>query len=784
MKNALITKKIGPARLIRPSIVPWVGLCLAALAQAGAAEDVLPRPEAPFKGHVAFRAQDSTPDWPTPVTAPAGAPNIILILLDDVGFGATSTFGGPVQTPDLDRLAAQGLRYNRFHVTAICSPTRAALLSGRNQHRLGAGTITTYAAGYPGYNANWRRDAATIAQVLSLNGYSTAAFGKWHNAPVKSIPEIYPTGPYGRWPTGMGFEYFYGFLGAEADQWEPTLYRNTTLVDPPGKPEQGYYLNADLVNDAIRWVHTHEALAPQKPYFLYFAPGATHVPHQAPKEWIDKYRGQFDQGWDKVREETFARQKKLGVIPANSELTPRPKELPAWDSLTPDEQKLCAREMEVYAGYLAETDYDLGRFLRSVQQGPEGDNTLILYIAGDNGAEAGTGRTGTDDGRYHNGVPNPESIQHRLEHLDELGGPKYLSLYASGWAWAMCAPFQWVKTIGSHLGGTRDPLIVSWPARIKDRGGLRSQYTHVNDMASTIYEVVGVPIPGVVNGVKQLSMDGTSFAYTFADAAAPSRHTMQVYESFDNRAMYKDGWIAAIRHTIPWIPVSPDFSHDRWELYHLDVDFTEAHDLAAQEPARLKDLQTLFEAEARKNQIYPMLAQTDYDRGLPSAAAARKAFVFLPDMPPIPSEAAPRFERSHRITVKATIPSEGAEGTLVCDGTRLGGFVLYIKDHHLVYENNSSDVRNLIVSNSTVPSGPVEIAYEFVREGGQAWNFNGTGRLYINQALAGEAKFPIIGAVHFGTFDIGETRTSRISPDYELPFRFTGTIEQVRVDLK
>ncbi|HTZ20154.1 MAG TPA: arylsulfatase [Opitutaceae bacterium] len=761
--------------ILGPSTTPLLaGFCGAAVLHAAQAGDVLPPPEAPFKGRIEFNARDSAPDWPQPVTAPKGAPNIVLVLVDDAGFGAASTFGGPAETPELNWLAAHGLRYNRFHVTALCSPTRAALLTGRNDHRVGFGTITDLATGYPGYDSIWRKDTVSIAEVLRRNGYSTAAFGKWHNTPLW---EVSPVGPFDRWPTGLGFEYFYGFMTGNDDQWEPTLYRNTTLVRPPATPEQGYYFNTDIADDAIRWVHTHESLAPDKPYFLYFAPGATHAPHQVPRQWIDKYRGRFDEGWDKLREEIFARQKKLGVIPADTELTPRPPEMPAWDSLSADEKKVCARQMEVYAAYLEETDFEVGRLLHAVQQEPGSANTIILYIVGDNGADAKGGRTGSED---YNSPAEP--VRSRLEHLDAMGSPQRFNLYASGWAWAMCTPFQWEKRVGSHLGGTRDPLVVVWPDGIKDAGGLRTQYTHVNDVAPTLCELAGIPFPTVVNGVKQLPLDGTSFAYTFTDANAPSRHRLQIFEQNGNRAIYQDGWVAAVRHSIPWLPISSDYSHDRWELYHLDTDYSEAHDLAALDPEKLREMQALFEAEARKNDIYPLTDGAKPKQPL-MPAERRHELVFYPDMMSIPSAAAPNFEKSYRITVDAIIPPGGAEGVLVSDGSRAGGFVFFLKNSQLTFQDNVSGFEhNVLSAVVSLPQGKVEMEYQFVRDDGPGKQDRGTGRLYFNGQMVGEAKFDVVGHPIFGTFDIGEARTARISDAYQMPFKFTGTLETVRVE--
>jgi len=725
-------------------------------------------------GETGARPADELP--PGVIQAPKGAPSIVLILLDDVGFGAASTFGGPVQTPELDRLAARGLRYNNFRVAAQCSPTRAALLTGRNDHSVGFGKVGY--GRFPGYDCIWPKKVVSVAEVLRRNGFSTAAFGKWHNTPPW---ETNPVGPFDRWPTGLGFEYFYGFMYGLSDQWEPALYRNTTPVDPPATPEQGYYLTTDLTNDAIGWLQTHESLAPEKPYFLYFATGATHEPHQVPKEWIDRYRGKFDQGWDKLREEIFARQKKLGVIPPNAELTLRAKELPAWDPLPADEKKYLAHQMEVYAGYLAVIDYEVGRLLQEVRNESGGDNTLVFYIVGDNGASSEAGLEGSDN--YSSPLP-PKPMQYRLEHMDELGGLSNWNHYAAGWAWAMCTPFKWQKLIASDFGGTTDPLVVSWPARIKDHGGLRSQFTHVNDIAGTVFDVTGIRFPSVVDGVEQLPLAGVSFADTFDQALAPSHHHVQVFEQWGNRAIYKDGWVAAARHTIPWVRAPKDnfFFHDRWELYHVADDFSEAHDLATQYPDKLKELQALFDVEALKYDIYPLGGGGGYF--FPSLNEGRREFVFYPSLPRIAPDAAPDFTHSHRITADVVIPDDGANGVIVSDGGRLGGFVLYVKDNHLFFENNLFAIgRDVIMSTIPLPHGNVELAYEFVREGAPNLR-EGMGRLYIDGQMVCEAKVHVSSTDALGSFDIGQARVSPVSAAYKMPFKFTGRIEKVRVELK
>ena len=756
---------------------------VAALNGLAVSAAVLPQPEAPFRGKIAPNVVDSIPYLPPPIAAPKGAPNIIVVLLDDVGFGAAGTFGGPVQTPELDRLAAQGLRYNNFTVSAQCSPTRAALLTGRNDHRSGYGTVSF--GGYPGYNNVIPKRTALFADVLRRNGYSTAAVGKWHNTPSW---EITPVGPFDRWPTGLGFDYFYGIMGALDSQWEPAPYRNTIAVEAPAKPADGYHLTTDLTDEAIRWIQTHESLAPEKPYFLYFATCATHEPHHVGSPWIEKYRGQFDQGWDRLRQQIFERQKRLGVIPADADLTPRPSEMPAWDSYSADERRIFSRQMEVYAGYLEQTDYEVGRLLREVREGPGGDNTLVMYIIGDNGASAEGGLTGVAD--FHTRKSTPETVPDRLRHLDELGGPGHFDHYAVGWAWALCAPFKWEKMIASHFGGTRNPMVVSWPARIADRGGLRPQFTHVTDIAATIFDVTGIEFPSRVDGVDQVPLDGVSFAPTFAGAAVPAPHRLQVFEQWGNRAIYQDGWIAAARHLVPWTFEAHRNDHtyeqDRWELYHVTADFSEAHDLADRYPEKLKEMEALFDAEARQNDIYPLGGSTK-GADIPRFAAGKPVLVYRPSVPRLPATAAPRFDGSHRITADAVIPPSGAAGVILSEGTRSGGFVLYVKGGRLIYENNTTTARDVIVSDVAIPSGPIELAYEFHRE---TTPVSGTGRLYINGKLVGEAKlarvaWDVMGGYNMpGSFGIGQAYGSPVSPAFELPFRFTGTLRRVRVELK
>lgn len=770
-----------------------VALFLTSLFSVGYAQDGnrLPEPDPVFNGRIGVKHDDSKPDWPQRAKAHAGAPNVVLILLDDVGFGATSVFGGPVATPELQKLADGGLRYNRFHVNAMCSPTRAALLSGRNSHQMAFGNIAELAAGYPGYNSSWPKESASVAEVLKENGYSTAAFGKWHNTPMW---EVNAAGPFDRWPTGLGFEYFYGFMSAQTSQWEPTLYRNTLPIDPLIARRAGDHLTTDLVDDAVSWVHQHDALVPDKPFFLYFATGATHVPHHVPAEWIAKYKGKFDEGWDVLREQSFARQKQLGVIPANADLTPRPKEIPAWVSLSAGQKKLLTRQMEVYAAFLAQTDCEVGRLLTNIRADGHNDDTIVFYIPGDNGASAEGGFEGRDAVGVDGKAPN---VTQRLEMLDDLGGEMFLNHYATAWAWALNSPFQWAKEVASHLGGTRDPLIVSWPGHLTQTGTVRSQFTHVNDIAPTIYELASITPPTEVNGIKQSSIEGVSFAYTFDHPDAPSRHNLQYFEMLGSRGIYKDGWWAGSFNHLPWSTGRSPFNSPPetkpWELYHLDDDYSQAHDVAALYPDKLKELENLFDAEARRNHVYPL--EPLRNDGLPLVTNGKTSFVYRDGQQPIPGYSSPRLsQRAHIITAELNIPTGGATGAIVAQGGRYGGFTLYVKNSSLVYESNINGLRvGQVVSSEPLPAGKVTVAVEFTPDAPvpaqPVASFTasrpvaGVITLSIDGKTAGSGHILGIGN-NTDTFDIGYDRGSPVSPSYTSPFAFTGQVESVHVDLK
>src|SRR5262252_7478877 len=752
--------------------------------------NALPRPEQLFTDAKIGRTyEDSKPGTIELAKAPAGAPNVLLILIDDSGFGQWGTFGGLIPAPNLDRLAASGLRYTRFHTTALCSPTRAALLTGRNHHSAGTGVITELGDGYPGYSGQIPKSAAMFAEVLRQGGYSTAFIGKNHNIPDW---ETSIAGPFDRWPTMQGFDYFYGFIGGEMDQWQPVLYRGTTPVsmEIPKGMEGRYTLNDSLADDAIRYIHQEKSATPDRPFFVYYAPGATHAPHHVPKEWIDKFKGQFSQGWDKYREETFQRQLKLGVIPADTKLTPRPKEIPAWDSLSPDAKRAAERLMEVFAAYTAQTDYEVGRVLDAIDEIGQTHNTLIMWEIGDNGASM----EGTLDGAFNElatlqGVPEDPAFL--VKHIDELGSAKASNHIPVGWAWAVNTPFQWGKQVASHFGGTRNPLVIAWPDRIKDAGGIRTQFHHIIDIAPTILEAAKLSQPDEVNGVRQKPIEGVSMLYSFDDAKATGTRQVQYFEMFANRALYKDGWIATARHgRLPWQTVGSagHFDEDKWELYNLAEDFSEANDVAAKYPQKLKELQDAFWVEAQKYNVLP-LDDRFTERGdpslRPSLIAGRTDFTYYPGAVRIPESSAANTKNvSHTITATIDVPKEGADGVLVAEGGAGGGFVLYVKDGRPVYEYNFvAHERYKVAASERLVPGPAVIRVDFTSDGGVAKG--GTVALYINDKKVGDGRVDKTVPARFGneTFDVGMDEGSPVSEAYRSPFAYSGTIKTVTVHL-
>jgi arylsulfatase len=750
--------------------------------------DILPPPEGNADVVIGRTYEDSKPGFPQPLKAPEGAPNVLLILLDDVGFGQPSTFGGPVPMPTLDRLAENGLRYNQFHTTALCSPTRGALLSGRNHHSVGFGCITECATGFPGYNGIWPKEAACVAETLRQNGYNTVALGKWHNTPDM---ETNVSGPFDRWPTGLGFEYFFGFQGGETDQYYPTLYANTIPVRPNKTPEEGYHLTSDMTNKAINYLKLHNSVDPGKPFFMFFAPGAAHAPHQVPKEWIAKFKGQFDQGWDKVRQETLDRQKKLGVVPKNTKLTPRPEQIPAWDSFSKDERRLFARMQEVFAAFLANADHEVGRLVDAIEELGELDNTLIFYIAGDNGASAEGTLTGTlNEMRILNGVP--EDPKGNLAAIDEIGGPKHHNHYPVGWAWAGDAPLQWTKQVASHFGGTRNGMVIHWPQRIKDNGGLRSQFHHCIDVVPTILEAAGIPQPRMVNGVPQKPIEGVSMAYSFDDAKVPSTRTTQYFEMFANRALYHNGWVAACFHgRVPWeTGHAVGFDQETWELYNIEEDFSQSVDLAAKEPEKLRELQDLWWTEAGKYNVLPLddrmaeraaaSMRPDPMHGRTEISYGESAVMILePSSPSI-------MNKSYSITADVEIPPKGAEGMLVTCGGSVAGYAFYVENRKLVWHYNYFGEEHFRVESSEdVPSGHAILKYEFKSAGGPPGS-GGTGTLSINGKKVGELKQPKTVPFRFSTatFNVGEINGSPVVPGQQGPFRFTGKINAITFNLQ
>jgi arylsulfatase len=723
---------------------------------------------------------------------PKGAPNVLLILIDDAGFGSSSTFGGPCQTPTLDKLAKGGLMYNRFHTTAICSPTRQALLTGRNHHSVGMAGITEIATGAPGYSSVRPNSMAPLAMTLKLNGYATAQFGKNHEVPVW---ETSPVGPFDAWPTGGGgFEYFYGFLGGEANQWYPTLYEGTTPVENKKTPEQGYHLMTDMTDKAIKWIAQEKALAPDKPFFIYFAPGATHAPHHVAKEWADKYKGKFDQGWDKLREETFARQKKLGVIPADCQLTVRPKEVPAWDAMPEAFKPVLRREMEVYAGFMDYTDHEVGRVVALLEKLNILDDTLIYYIVGDNGASAEGGVNGSfNEMSYFNGLQGLETAEYLTARLDKLGGPESYNHYAVGWAHAMNTPYQWTKQVASHWGGTRNATVVHWPNGIKARGEIRSQFAHVIDVAPTVLEAAGLPQPVSVNGIQQDPIEGTSMLYTFDNAKAPERHDVQYFEIMGNRGIYYKGWSAVTKHYTPWIQAKrPAFDDDVWELYDGSKDWSQGNDLAEQMPEKLHELQRQWLIEAAQYKVLP-LDDRLFEKLNPDLAGRPvlikgKTQLLFGGMGRLSENCVLNIKnKSHSVTAEIVVPEKGAEGVIVCQGANIGGWSLYAKNGKLKYCYNWGGFKNFFAeAKDPLPAGQHQVRMEFAYAGGGPGK-GGKVTLYTDGKKVGEGDVAATLATIFSAddgADVGEDSGSAVSPDYgTVGNAFNGEIKGVQLSI-
>ncbi|WP_116365743.1 arylsulfatase [Parahaliea mediterranea] len=752
---------------------------------------VLPRPDFQFEGHVGKTYKESDPpQFPQPAQAPKGAPNVVLIMLDDTGFGQYTAFGGGIPSPTLDKLAAEGLKYNRFHTTALCSPTRAALITGRNHHSAANGVITEAATGYDGYTSIIPRSTGSVAEVLRQNGYMTAWIGKNHNTPAWETSAV---GPFDRWANGLGFDYFYGFNAGDMNHWDPLLYENRNLV--PRSKDPDYHLTEDIADRAIDWVRRSTSISPDKPFFLYVAPGANHSPHHAPKEWIDKFAGQFDEGWDAYREATLARQLELGVVPAGTELTERSAGLPAWDSLNDDQKRLYARMMEVFAGYAAHVDHHMGRIIDAVKATPAADNTLFIYIVGDNGASAEGGLEGSlNENLFFNGFP--EKWQDNIQHIDELGGPKWFNHFPSAWAHAMSTPFQWTKQVASHFGGTRNPMIISWPAQIDDRGGLRSQFLHVIDIVPTLYEAIGITPPTVLNGVEQKPIEGTSFLQTFNDKnAAETRHS-QYFELLVNRGMYHDGWMASSRSFVPWSPTRGEFDPmtAEWELYNIDEDFSQAHNLADEHPDKVAELEAMFWDEAEKYNVLPLdwrgtVRLNAELQGRPSLAGKRNQYVYYPGQIALPDGASPPvLNKSFSVAMDITIPEAGAEGMIFTHGGLTGGYGIYLRDGKAHFVYNMLAIDRYTISSAPLPTGRVSLVADVAYQGKNGERGKAAAvTLTANGKKVGEGQLARTVPLQFSLgegVDVGTDSGSAIDFSYDLPFSFTGQIEKVTVSLK
>jgi len=750
----------------------------------------LPPPPLKFGGIIKESAKDSKPWWPPRVVPPKGAPNVLLIMTDDQGYGVNGTFGGVIPTPSLDRIANAGLRYTQFHSTALCSPTRAALITGRNHHSVGFGVISELSTGYPGYDSIITPDKATIGTILRDNGYATSWFGKNHNTP----PFQYSVaGPFDQWPSGMGFQYFYGFMGGETDQWTPYLFRDHTQIFPwIGKP--GYNLTTDMADEAITHMKQLDAAAPEQPFFVYYVPGGSHSPHNPTKEWIDKFKGKFDMGWNAMREEIFANQKRLGVIPANTQLTAWPDDLPKWETLSADEKKLFARQAEVFAGYTAYTDHEIGRVIQAVEDMGKLDNTLIIYIAGDNGTSPEGTLLGTPN-QYtaYNGILKVP-VEEQLQFYDKWGSAATYPHMAVAWSWAFDTPFKWTKQVASHFGGTRQGLAISWPGHINDPGGIRTQFHHIIDIVPTILEATGVKAPEIVNGIKQSPIEGVSMAYTFdkKNALAPSARKTQYFELMSNRGIYNDGWYANTTPPVaPWVlnAPMPDVSAYKWELYNLKDDYSQANDLAAKMPDKLKQMQALFVKEAAKYNVLP-LDNSSFARAItprPSATAGQTVFTYSGEMAGIPTGNAPNIlNRSFKITADVEVPENG-DGMIVTLGGRWGGYGLYLLKGVPVFDYNMlALLQARWAGDQPLAAGKHTIVFDFKYDGPGIAK-GGTGVLKVDGNEVRTLQIP--KTVPFllpadETFDVGiDTRTGVNDQDYQVPFRFNGKIANVTFNL-
>ena len=751
----------------------------------------LPMPNTEHPKFIAYDARDPDSKFPPieELRPPKGAPNVLIVLIDDAGFGSSSAFGGPCHTPAAEKLAAGGLKFNRFHTMAICSATRQGLLTGRNHHSAGMAGITEIATSAPGNSSVLPNSMSPLAKTLKYNGYSTAQFGKCHEVPVWQTS---PVGPFNAWPTGGGgFEYFYGFLGGEANQWYPTLYQGTTPVEPDKTPEEGYHLVEDMTNKAIGWIGQQKALAPDKPFFIYFAPGATHAPHHVPKEWADKYKGKFDEGWDKLREETFARQKTLGVIPEDCQLTARPKEIPAWADMPEAFKPVLRREAEVYAGYMEYTDHHVGRIIDMLKKLNILDDTLIYYIIGDNGASAEGSINGCfNEMSYFNGLQSLETPEYLNSKLDKLGGPESYNHYAVGWAHAMNTPLQWTKQVASHFGGTRNGTIVHWPKGIQAKGELRTQFSHVIDVAPTVLEAAGIPEPMSVDGIQQDPIEGTSMLYAFNDAKAADRHETQYFEVMGNRAIYHKGWTAVTKHYTPWIMAPrPAFDDDVWELYDTTKDWSQANDLSKMDPKKLHDLQRLWIIEATRYKVLPlddrMMEKLNPDTAGRPVLIKGKTQLLFGGMGRLSENCILNLKnKSHSVTAEIVVPSSGAEGVIIAQGANIGGWSLYAKEGKLKYCYNWGGYKHFIVDGGKLPAGEHQVRMEFKYDGGGLGK-GGNVTLYSDGKKIGEGRIDATLSIIFSAddgCDVGEDTGAPVSNEYgSSGNRFNGEIKGIQL---
>ncbi len=750
---------------------------------------VLPIAEPAVKTITTLDARNAKAPPRFEVTAPRGAPNVVIVLIDDIGFGHSSAFGGPIPMPTLEKLAGAGLRYNRFHTTALCSPTRVALLTGHNHHANNAGAIMELATAFPGNTGVRPKNITTLAEILRQNGYSTAAFGKYHETPPW---EVSTSGPYDRWPTGSGFDKFYGFIGGETNQWAPAIYDGTVRVEHKQTPD--YHFTVDMTDQAINWVSAQQALTPDKPFYMYFATGATHAPHHAPKEWIEKYKGQFSGGWDKLREQTFARQKQMGVIPADAKLTPRPKEIPAWDDMSTEQKRLFERQMEAFAGFAAHTDHEVGRLVAQLEAIGELDNTIFFYIVGDNGASAEGGPEGTyNEMMALNGIVG--KADQMMDHIEAWGDPTTFPHFAIGWAWAGNTPFQWTKQVASHFGGTRNGMVLHWPKGIQAKGEIRSQFHHVIDVAPTVLEAAKLPQPRKVNGVRQRPMDGVSMLYSADVPKAADRRTTQYFEMFGNRGIYHKGWVACTRHSIPWLMVqNPPLSADVWELYNIDKDFSEADNLAATEPAKLKELQAVFLKEAARNHVLP-IDDRRVERfnpavaGRPDLLGGRKTLTVFPGMTGMMENAFINVKGVHHtVTAEVELKDDSTQGVILAQAGYFGGWVLYMKDGIVHHEYNWFALeRTNIAGTTAIGPGKHAISYEFIPDAAKPGT-GGKSILRVDGKQVAEGQIPKTQPFMFsadeGT-DVGLDGETNVSPDYKQGDNtFTGKIFKVTVEQK